>query len=259
MNYQEQGFLSDETPEIRGITRKAYAHVFSKCEEVNCLAHRLRNAIQLGYDNQLHIVSICLLQRIIYSLQAVVILMEIGLEADCNTIIRCSLEAMLILRKLTEDPGFLVKYLGAEQLHRKKILNAAKAESKSTLRRAVEEQALERKLSEIMEDIRKFNLEDIRIEQLARDVGLNDWYQHTYRSLSSDAHSLPGSLVRYVRFDKDFNVSMFDFNPKTDNTKTVLITHCALLLIALDSVEKIFHCGLEKEIDTLFQSVLHFE
>ena len=258
MNYEEQAFLGDETPKIRELTRKAYAHVFTKCEEVNGLALCVRNAIQLDYDNQLHIVSICLLQRIIDSFQAVVILMEIGIEADCNTIMRCSLETMLILRKLTEDPGFLVKYLGAEQLHRKKILNAAKADSENALRRAVEEKALERKLSEIMEDIRKFNLEDIRIEQLARDVGLNDWYQLTYRFLSSDAHSLPSSLVKYVRFDKDLNVSMFDFNPKTDNTKTVLISHCALLLIALDSVEKIFHSGLAKEIDTLFQSVLHF-
>jgi hypothetical protein len=259
MNYQEHGFLGDETAEIRAITRKAYAHVFAKCEEVSYLAHRLRNSIKLDYENQLHIVSICLLQRIIDSFQAVVMLMEIGLEADCNTIVRCSLETMLILRKLTEDPDFLVKYVGSEQLHRKKILNAAKADSKSALRRAIKEQALERKLSEITADIKKFNLQEMKIEQLARDVGLDDWYQLTYRFLSSDAHSLPGSLARYVRLDEDLNVTMFDLNPKTDNTKTVLITHCALTLIALDSIEKIFHCGLEKEIDALFQSVLHFE
>jgi hypothetical protein len=193
------------------------------------------------------------------SFQAVVILMEIDLEADSNTIIRASLETMLVLRKLTEYPGFLVKYLGSEQVHRKHILNAAKKDPKSTLRKAVKEQALERKLSEIMEDINKFNLERIHFEQLADDLGLNEWYQLTYRSLSTDAHSLPSSLERYVRFDKDLNVSMFDFNPKTDNTKTILITQCALLMIALDSVEKIFHCGLEKEIDTLFQSVLEFK
>lgn len=259
MNYEEQGFLSDETSEIRRITRKAYAHVFAKCEEVNGQAHRLRNAIQLDYDNQLHIVSICLLQRIMDSFQAVVILMDIGLEADSNTIIRSSLETMLVLRKLTEDPGFLVKYLGSEKVHRKNILNAAKTDPKSALRSAVKEQALERKLSEIMEDINKFNLKRIHFEQLARDLGLNEWYQLTYRSLSTDAHSLPSSLERYIRFDKDLNISMFDFNPKTNNTKTVLITQCALLLIALDIIEKIFHCGLEKEIDTLFQSVLHFE
>ena len=251
MSFQEQGFLSKETPEIRRITRRAYSRVFNKCHEVNGLAHRFRNAIQLDYNNQLHIVSTCLLQRMLDSFQAVVILMETGLEADSNTILRSSLETMLILRKLTVEPSFLLKYIGSEQVHRKKILNVAKTDIKNTLRRAVGIQALERKLSELMQDIiDKLNLREICLEQLARDLGLNDWYQLTYRSLSSDAHSLPSSLERYVHFDEHLNVSMFDFNPKTDNTKTVLMTNCTLLLIVLDSVE---------EIDAIFQSVLHFE
>lgn len=259
MNFQDQGFLSDETSEIRRITTKAYSQIFGKCREVNGLAHRLRNSLQLDYDNQLHIASICLLQKIIDSFQVTVVLMELGLEADSNTIIRSSLETMLILRKLTKNPDFLLKYLGSEQIHRKKILNAAMSDAKNPLRRTVDEEALECKLSELIEDIDKFNFKEIRIEQLARELGLNDWYQFTYRSLSIDAHSLPSSLEKYVHFDKDLNISVFDFNPKTDNTNIVLITHCALLLIALDSVEKIFKCGLEKKIDTLFQSVLHFK
>jgi len=255
MSYEELGFLGDDTSEIRELTRKAFPHVFAKCEDVNRLAYQVRNSIKLNYDSELHIVLICLLQKIIDSFQSVIMLMEVGLESDSNIIIRSSLEAMFILRKLSEDENFLIKYLGTDQLHLKKILNASKNDPQSALRRAINAEAIEHKLSEIMEDISEFNFNEIKYEQLARDVKLNDWYQLPYRILSSDAHSLPGSLVKYIRFDKDLNVITFDFNPKTDNTKAILITHCGILLIALDSVEKIFHTGFENDIDKLFQSI----
>ncbi len=259
MSYEELGFFGDDTSEIRELNRQAYFNVFVKCKEVSRLAHQVRNSIKLDYDNDLHITIICLLQKIMDSFQSVVMLMEIGLESDSNIIMRSSLEAMFILRKLTEDENYLIKYLGTDQLHLKKILNASKNDPQSVLRRAFTNAAVEHKLSEIMEDIDKFKLEDIKIEQLARDVKLNDWYQLQYRISSSDVHSLPNSLVKYMLFDEDWNFLKFDFNPKTDRVKPILITHCSILLIALDSIEKIFHTGFEKDIDILFQSILHFE
>lgn len=44
MSFPEEGFLSDETPEIGRIIRKAHARVFAKGQEVNSLAQRLWNS-----------------------------------------------------------------------------------------------------------------------------------------------------------------------------------------------------------------------
>jgi hypothetical protein len=52
---------------------------------------------------------------------------------------------------------------------------------------------------------------------------------------------------------------MFDFNPKCDRLVAVLVTHADIVLIALDSLEKVFHCGYETQIDALFASVRDFK
>ncbi|MBW8003556.1 MAG: hypothetical protein FVQ80_16345 [Planctomycetes bacterium] len=131
MKFEEQGFLIYETHEIQKITKNAFADVFEICKELNTLAHRIRNSIKLDYDNELHIISVCLLQRILDSFQSTVILMETGLEADSNTITRSSLEALFILRKLCIDPHYIEKYLGYDQIQRKKLINIAKQDKKA--------------------------------------------------------------------------------------------------------------------------------
>jgi hypothetical protein len=256
MTFEEQGFLSDETKEIRRITRTTFAGTFAICERVNDLSHRVRNSIKLDYENQLHMVSICLLQRILDSFQSVVLLMEIGLEADSNTITRSSLEALFILRKLSLDQLYIEKYLGTDQLQRKKLINLVKEDKLSVLRESFTEQELDKRLAEILSDIQQHDLKKISIEQLAHETDLDQWYQLPYRVLSTDAHSLPRSLERYVDFDNKQDVVRFDFNPKTDRLEAILITEASIVLIALDAIERIFNCGFGEDIQNLHKSVV---
>jgi hypothetical protein len=102
-NFEKEGFLSDETEEIKKIIFNRYHLTFAKCSEVNQIAHQYRNSFNLDYENELHVVLVCMIQRILDSFHAVVILMSIGLSHDSDIITRSAVEAMLQIRKLATD------------------------------------------------------------------------------------------------------------------------------------------------------------
>jgi hypothetical protein len=257
--FDNEGFLSDEINDIKEIILNRFPNTFAKCREVNHLAYRFRNTITLDYDNQLHLILICLLQKILDSFQSMILLMSLGLEGDSDTITRASIEVMLQIRKLVLDSKYLERYVGSDQLRRKKLLNIAKNKPKSILASILHGPALEETLAEIIADINKMNLSEISIEQIAHDVGLDAWYDLTYRTLSEGAHAGPRSLEKYLHRNEKGDVLMFDFNPKCDRLVTVIITHAAIVLIAVDSLEKVFQCGYETQIDALFTSIRDFK
>ncbi len=259
ISFEDEGFLSDETNEIRQIAMDRYPSTFAKCRDVNQLAFKFRNSITLDYENPLHLILICLLQRILDSFQSVILLMSLGLESDSDTITRSSIEAMLQVRKLALDKKYLEKYVGSDQLRRRKILNIAKNIPQSILGSIFRGPALEEALAEVIADINKMNLSEITVERIAHDVGLDAWYDLTYRTLSEGSHAGPRSLEKYLQRDEKNDVLMFNFNPKCERLVAILVTNASIVLIALDSLEKVFHGGYENQIDELFASIQHFK
>lgn len=255
MSFDTNGYLSEETKDIRSIIKSNFKSHFEICVQINTLAHRIRNSIKSNFDNELHIVSICLLQKIIDSFQSSILLLEIGLEADSNILLRSSVETMFILRKLALNPKFIKKYLGSDQLQRKKLINVIKHSNNNLLKKQFSIEELDRILEEITEDINELNLSKINIEQIAKECDMNEWYQLTYRTLSTDIHSLPRSLERYVVFSDKKEIFQFVFTPKTDRIEAVLIAFSSTLLITLDSIERIFKCGFRKEIDKYLKRI----
>ncbi len=73
--FDDEGYLCDEAEDIRTTIRQRFPTTFALCMELNRLAHRVRNSIELDYDNVLHIILVCLLQRILEGFQSTVILM----------------------------------------------------------------------------------------------------------------------------------------------------------------------------------------
>lgn len=258
-SFDNEGFLGDEANEIRSIIHDRFATTFVICKKVNQLAHRIRKSIVLDYENSLHVVLICLFQRILDSFQSVVILMSLGLESDSNSITRSSIEAMLKLRMLTEDVEYIEKYLGSDQIRRKRILNAAKNKPQSIIGLILQGPELDKVLGEVIENIKEMKLSELSVEAIARQVGLGAWYDLTYRNLSEDLHSGPRSLEKYVKLDKKNGVTLFNFNPKCDRLVPILITEAAIVLTALNSIEEVFQCGYETQIDALFESIKHFK
>ena len=253
------GISSDEAEEMRQILLQRYPATFEMCRNVNLLAHRFRNAIHLDYENPLHLIAVCLLQRALDSFQSVTQLMMFGLEADSNSIARSSIEAMLQVRKLCTDKSYLDKYIGADQIRRRRLLNVAKSNPTSILGSILKRPELDSVLAEVTDDIERLGLSESSIKSIAHDVGLDAWYDLNYRVLSEEVHAGPRSLERYLVRDKNGTVSMFDFRPRSERVVPVLVSQASILLIVLDSVEKVFRTGFEAEIDSLFRYLKGFQ
>ena len=111
------GLLGDERAGVRDRITERFENLFALCGEVNRSAHTVRNSIPVGPDDPLHLTIACLLQKAIDSFQSVVVLAELGLEPDANTLLRTALKATLIIRRIAQDPAYAHRYTRSGQRH----------------------------------------------------------------------------------------------------------------------------------------------
>jgi hypothetical protein len=89
-------------------------------------------------------------------------------------------------------------------------------------------------LSDIDKSISEFEASDLKVEELANDMGLHELYQTAYRMLSYDVHVLPRSLEKYWVLDRAEQVVAMNFTPKNEDILQVLVPSTATILNALD-------------------------
>ena len=256
--FESDGFLSDEMEDIRKTIAERFPRTFSKVYEVNAFAHKYWNSIQLENSNTLHLVLVCLLERILDSFQSVVHLMSMGLENDSDTITRSSVEAMFYVRKLTSDDEYLESYLATDPKQRKKIMTLVKNNPQNILSGIFNKLEVDDILNGIEQELKQLNIKNKSIETIAREVGLDDWYQLEYRNLSNETHIAPRTLEKFIVGDNSDEDVLFNFNPRCDRLPAILITQCSIILHVLEDVEQIFQLGFEESIEQFFADIKSF-
>jgi len=252
VTHEFEGVIGDDRAGITETIRETYSDFFELAESVNRTAHDLRSNLRLDPSNTLHLVAICLFQRLIEGLQADIVLSEVGLGPDANAVFRTALEAGFVLIKLNQDPDFLTRYVGLDHINRKKLINVIR-DGKITFAPDTRRPSLETILAEINEDIDRLDLAPIHLDQLADSIGMAEWYESIYRQLSSDAHVLPKSLERYEEFSEAGKLLGFDFTPNSDEIPATLLTHASFMITCSMAMDSIFVCDRDSELHDLLQ------
>ena len=127
------------------------------------------------------VLAACLLMRLLDGHQSIHILCSKGLTVCSKVILRSNVEGIVVLKYIALGKDNLQHYVASDQIQRKKwlniILNDASKVFPDDLRKAITEQLL----LGIDGSIASLGASDLKIEQLAQQVGLNELRieQHT--------------------------------------------------------------------------------
>jgi Family of unknown function (DUF5677) len=100
---------------------------------------------------------------------------------------------------------------------------------------------------------RKRGVKQIKIEALAKSVGLGAYYDSVYRLLSQDVHSQVRSLEDYVSTGSDGEIGNIEWGPREQDVPTCLATGTDVLLRSWMAVDQLFKVGIQAEIQKYIQ------
>ncbi|TKS60237.1 MAG: hypothetical protein EWM73_03154 [Nitrospira sp.] len=92
---------------------------------------------------------------------------------------------------------------------------------------------------------------DETVQQWAQDIGLSALYDGQYRLFSSEVHSRPRSLERYVVLSDAAELQDIKFGPHlNENLRPELLEAARILITALSFLNTLFELGIENDIRT---------
>lgn len=236
MNFDDEGFLSPAINAIQNKCRETFSDLFSLCTDINRLAHVWKFKCGAESRDGQKIIVICLFWRVLSSFASAVRLAEVGLCHDAEGVNRIALEAVFYIKRCSDSYEFVHDWVKSFDKIRLKLLRIAKDENSSLREILVKDEVEFNQLfDELSAQVKADGLEEIRIEKVARDAGLQGVYDYAYRHLSMSVHPTSRLLDRYVTFSADqTEITGFTFVPESNRVPAVLFTAITTLMLALE-------------------------
>ena len=190
------------------------------------------------------------------SLQAALILAEIGLVGDARTVLRSAVEGAIALNALAADPKFLDQLIDAHHFDQRKkarlVLNNPEYRTAYSATQIAEMEATVKEVDAIEKDDRK--LSDIKWANIALK-NCKDLYDLLYRLLSSDGtHTTIASITRCFDYDSNTKqISELKVGPDILNLVETLKAACLMFLWAADPFARAYD---QNEMRTRVQEMM---
>ena len=263
MPFDDNGFLGDQVLELsRGIVEKHQAY-FDICYEINRLVEKTKLEFLPNKHNRQEVISACLYIKFIEGVQAAIILVKLGLDADAQIILRSSFETLIHLVLCTQDEDASHTFLIRDHVNRLKTLKKARKRNDkdgvwADLKTFAEPEVIEELEEEIK--ISGFDPDEFyrenSIKKLANKAKLNQLYDSFYTVVSDYVHTNPRALERYVAIDSEGNIDHLIHMPRDDHAQMNLSAAAEFSLVALSAMCKLFDVDKNSELEIMRGKVL---
>jgi hypothetical protein len=260
MSLDEQGFLSPEIEQYRERIRVKNQLSFKLVEDLNKFGQQVKYQLKIHNRDGQQLFAGCLFNKLLNDIQAAVILFERGLVPQGRSMLRISLESVIVLGKICESYEFVHAYAEIGEKDRLKLVRAIR-NAPTDVFKDIKPELTDELIHKIEETIG--GTESTRnIEQWAKDVGLHHLYAGAYRLFSQDIHSSPRVFDKFFMTNEENEVIGFEWGPKEDEDLRVELMESARYLIqAMSFMNKLFELNIDtslkifdnqyKELDTL--------
>jgi hypothetical protein len=256
MGIDEHGFLPGGIETIKlEISNRYFAH-FRFFREFSHFLNMLKFEITPKSGDDRKVAIAILFTKGLETFQSVYILCSYGLTIDAQSLNRVLFEIVVITLFCSKGENEFKKYIAKDALNRIKWINSALKnpgewpkeffkEEKLLGETKAEYEALLRQLGD--QDVKK----EIKIESMAREVGVGHLYQSFYRIVSEYAHSNPRSLEKYMAFDEKRRMKIL-WGPRFDEVGVHLAVAIEFMLIMCQALHDTFGKPKEEEIQSFF-------
>ncbi|CAN7766006.1 DUF5677 domain-containing protein [Cupriavidus necator] len=233
------GFLSPNVDAWRQEVRENATEWFALAEDINraSVAILVTLAPSSGSDRELG--AAAMFARALQSFEAVILLTERGMLADAGALARNIVESAIYLGGLAMIADFPQRMAASNNAHFASMAAALAAHLEDDMGDA--EAAAD--MRTLVDDVKAkgYVLKDIKLLQLAKEVGLDPLYQVVYRKLSGDsAHASLESMNRHLARNASGRIEKLKFSPQRDGLEHILSAAIAAFLGAMEVLYLIF-------------------
>jgi hypothetical protein len=240
MSFSTHGFLSPELDKFRASLRSvpAYKAWFDFGDGLNRLGNDMLDGVNVPLDDNQRLTIAGLFVRAHKSLQAALVLAEMGLVGDARTVLRSAVEGAIAVNALANDPTFLDKLCEAYHLNQRKraqlVLNNPDYRKIYSVEQITE---METTIQDVNAKEKAAGREfvDTKWGNVAQKH-CKDLYDLLYRSLSSDGtHTTIDSINRVFESDPQTKrIIDVKVGPDIANLVDTLKAACLMFLWAAD-------------------------
>jgi hypothetical protein len=247
LSIDDEGFLSKEIDEFRNGIRSKHRPYFDLVERLNRYCSKKKDRLLVHNRDGQELLAACLLIKLLNDVQAAVILLERGLASQGRSILRVALECLVVLAKIVQSYDFVHAYVKVGEQERLKLVNAIKQNPDpgfDDVRTGLTDDLIVAIKETIGETQDRRN-----VEQWAKEVGLGQLYDGTYRLFSQEVHSSPRAIDQYFLVNAEGKIIGFEWRPDIEKNFRAELTEAAtLLLVGISAVDKLFQLNIRQDL-----------
>jgi len=252
------GFLSSDLDRLEDDIRSAYPDWYSLTMKVNTFCQRLQYDLEFRSDDANQVIAATLFARAVTTYQAFIILSKRGMPHQASMILRCLIECVFLLVAISKNPGYSRKIADSDQHDYKR--------SRKNLKQFLERHNPDHKgigiiqdqIKETSQKIDENNCKPLKIRLIARDAGLEDWYDTVYCSLCEPVHSSIRSLEELLKFNNNQKITYLENHPNTEDLGILFLTGSNIMLFAIEGISAILNKDTSSFTDNLRKTLTKF-
>lgn len=248
-DFDADGFLGSEIESIRKEIISTYQIFFDYAIKLNRVVLSEKDRFPFAPIRR-DVVIATLFCKIITSYQAVVLNLSYGLPNESSVLLRSMMESVFILIANCNDENYYDDYLNSHHYQRLQLL-------KKTLKDlpAIDPSPAfsNHEIENVNDELHQFEKYNLRIREVAKKAGLEDYYLTNYWILSLDAHVSPRSTEQYIQLHSDTGEHYFDIIPKVTNEQIsfIIVLASDLMLKSLVALFTAYSIDVSEQLSNM--------
>ena len=248
------GFLSSSGHDRAQQIVARHAAVFHELENVISLLRKFISSQEiLRQDDEefnQKLIALILTVRILEVSEAAVVIMRNGMSNEANTLFRVFLDAYFIICNVCSDASFVVNFFRTDQTARLKLLNVAKKHD-SELFRMINENTSDNQRDSLKEKIAEEQIQAFNSYAYAENIGCAEIYDSMYRICSSNLHTTPRALEKYMDIDEAGNILSVKDHPTEGDIPQRIYDFTYFNIKVFSAMKELFGCLNQAEINIM--------
>lgn len=236
MSEADDGFLTEPLDHVREAVRQKYPNLRSLLIRVNRLAVANQHSIEIHLDSNVEKYAAALFARTLASIQASVLLLDVGLVSQARTLLRSVMETYFSLAAIAKEPGVVVKLLEGDAAEQTRAAKYIKLWQSHELKKIADEAFASDQLQPFIES----TANALSTFDLAQKAGLEEWYRTVYMVFSWSTHGAAVDLDRHLVVGEDGDVANFRNEPEVEDQELSWLCAIEILLKATTALAAVF-------------------
>jgi len=249
MDFNDRGFLGQAIVDWRNaVVARAHKPFFKFAYDVNDFCQRAKYSLNIHNQDGQAIIVASLFLKMLFDYQGAILLLERGMVAQGEALLRCALEAYLLIKRAVDDEEFAVAWAHSDHRDRLRMLQSVGI-GEGGLPPIADAAELQAKIAEVEKQIEDTKAKPILVRDILKNPGA-EWLPSLYMFWSFSVHSVPRAVQQYVEGgSQGMGVKGFKSGPSEDGLDAALAWGAIVMLEVWTPLSKLFGVTVQSEVD----------